>query len=211
MEAARAKTISAIEERLAAVEPGSPRAHILESARQFKANWIELGQQLSQVFEQKLYEQWGYDSFDRYVTAELHLRRDTAHKLVRSYTFVQHARPEFLAPEKRNEMPPINVVDFISKKREMAEVPPEEIQEFANQAFDNAWSPRTVSAKWRSLVSDDNRVEATQPEDKSDRAVRRAHELAERLQKALMEIPGLDGKALDAVNEVLQVLESASA
>src|SRR5688572_13969633 len=115
---ANTATIRAIEQRLEGIPEGSERAAVLESARRFKANWVELGEQLSRVFEQKLYEQWGYDSFDRYVTAELHLRRETAHKLVRSYTFVQSARPEYLEPAKREALPPTDVVDFISKKRE---------------------------------------------------------------------------------------------
>jgi hypothetical protein len=206
----RSATIAAIEQRLEEIPPGSERADLLESAKKFKANWIELGKQLARVFEKKLYEKWGYDDFDRYVTAELHLRKDTAHKLVRSYTFVQSARPEYLKPERRDEMPPIEVVDFISKKQEREELPPKQLEEFATQAFDNAWSPRTVSAKWRSLVTDDNRVEAG-PDDKAERAVRRAKELAERLSKALIEVPGLDASAIDAVQRVVEMLDGVSA
>lgn len=205
--AARTKTIAAIEERLAQIEPGSPRAHVLEAARAFKNNWVELGQRLAEVLDKKLFEKWGYDSFDRYITAELHLKRDTAYKLVRSFSFVRAQKPEYLEPERREALPPINVVDFISKKQERDELPPDQIHAFAEQAFENNWGPRTVSAKWRDLVSDDRAQ--VDDEDKSVRAVRRAKELAERLNKALIEIPGLDARALDAVNEIMSTLEQS--
>ncbi|MCC6810307.1 MAG: hypothetical protein IT381_22950 [Deltaproteobacteria bacterium] len=207
--AARSKTIAAIEDRLAQIEPGTPRAHVLEAARAFKNNWVELGQRLAEVLDRKLYEKWGYDSFDRYVTAELHLKRETAYKLVRTFSFVRAQKPEYLEPERREQLPPITVVDFISKKQERDELPPDQLSTFTEQAFENSWGPRTVSAKWRDLVSDDR--QEIEGDDKSVRAVRRARELAERLNKALIEIPGLDARALDALNDILQTLDGTAA
>lgn len=204
----RSKTIEAIEERLAQIEPGSQRAEVLEAARAFKNNWVDLGQKLAEILDRKLFEKWGYESFDRYVTAELHLKRDTAFKLVRSFTFVRNQKPEYLAPERREQLPPVNVVDFISKKQERDEMPPDQLHAFANQAFEESWGPRVVSAKWRDLVTDER--QEISDEDKSLRAVRRAKELAERLNKALIEIPGLEARALDALNEIVSTLDSAS-
>jgi hypothetical protein len=203
----RTKTIAQIEERLAQIEPGSQRADVLEAARAFKSNWVELGQKLAEVLDRKLYEKWGYESFDRYISAELMLKRDTAYKLVRSFSFVRAQKPDLLEPDKRQSLPSISVVDFISKKQEADEAPPDQIQSFAEQAFEHNWSPRMVSAKWRDLVSDERRE--VQDEDKSLRAVRRARELAERLQKALIEIPGLDAQVLDSVQDVLSGIDKA--
>ncbi len=200
-------TIRAIEQRLESVPEGSDRARVLESARKFKANWIELGEQLARVFEGKLYEAWGFDSFDRYVTAELRLRRETAHKLVRSYAFVQSARPEYLEPARREALPSVDVVDFISRKQQAEVVPPEQLEDFTTAAFDNGWTPRVLSQKWKSLTADDQRAVAAEPEDKSQRAVRKARELAERLNGALVEIPGLEHEVLDAVRVVLRSLD----
>ena len=205
MSAARSKTIAAIEEKLSQIEPHSPRALVLESARVFKTTWVELGSRLAEVMDKKLYTDWGYDSFDRYITAELQIKRETAYKLVRTFTFVRETKPDFLNPEKRNELPQLNVVDFIQKKREAEEVPPEELNTFTEQAFENQWSPRTVTARWRDLVSDAH--VATMPEDKSARAIRRAKELAERLSKALIEIPGLDPVVLDSLNDIVKRLD----
>lgn len=206
---AKNKAVAAIEERLAQITPGSERHTLLETARAFKNNWVELGEQLSRVMDNKLYETWGYASFDAYIATELHLKKDTAYKLLRSFTFMSSTKPQFLQPEHRAQLPPINVVDFISRKAEQEELPPEQVQSFAEKAFEEAWSPRTVSAKWRSLVNDDTRV-AAEDEDKSLRAVRRAKELAERLNKALLEIPGLDPKLLDAVTQLMEQLDGAA-
>jgi hypothetical protein len=204
---ARSGTVAAIEEKLEKIAPGTPRWHALESARQFKNNWLELAERLTQVVDDKLYEQWGFASFDRYITAELRLKRETAYKLVRSYAFVSHQKPEYLKPEHSESLPPVDVIDFLSKKSEADALPKKELQTFTDQAFEESWTPRTISQRWRDLVSDD-RVDTEAPEDRSVRAVRRAQELAERLNKALVEIPGLDQEAMDAVAVILGRLSS---
>ncbi len=53
------KSLRNIEEKMSSLEEGSLRYHVLESAKNFKSSWIELGRSLYSVFKDKLYKEWG--------------------------------------------------------------------------------------------------------------------------------------------------------
>ena len=198
----KTKAIQALEERLGTINEDSARGQVLHAAKQFKSNWIELGQKLAQVMESKLFVDWGFATFDQYVKGELQLKVETALKLVRSFSLVRETRPALLTPERQHEVPAIEVVDFLSRKRD--EAPADQWQSFSEEVLTEAWSPRTVTQKWRDLVGDE-RVAAPK-RDASERAVFRARDLAERLQKSLTEIPGLDDSVIEAAQAILAAL-----
>ncbi len=200
----RTKAIQKLEERLGQIDEESDRGQVLRATKQFKTNWVELGQLLARVMEQGLFLEWGFASFDHYVKAELQLKRETALKLVRSFSLVREAKPELLQPERYDSLPSLDVVDFLSKKRDSEEAKPQEWQELTEQALGEAWSPRTVSQRWRDLIGDERKSEA--PKDPGERAVRRARDLAERLNKSLAEIPGIEPHVMDAANAILSAL-----
>ena len=58
------------------------RVEVLRRARRFKASWIELAEALSNVRRSGDYKKWGYASFEDYTRTELHIRQETADKLV---------------------------------------------------------------------------------------------------------------------------------
>ncbi len=81
------------------LDKNSLRYQILENAKNFKTSWIELGRSLYTVFKDKLYKEWGYGSFDIYVSREIGIRKQTAMKLLRSYYFLEKEEPLYLKPD----------------------------------------------------------------------------------------------------------------
>lgn len=205
----KTKAIQALEERLGTINEDSERGKVLHAAKQFKSNWVALGQKLARVLEEKLFVDWGFATFDQYVKGELQLKQETAMKLVRSFSLVRETRPALLTPERQHEIPAIDVVDFLSRKRdslagETSEATTDQWQSFTEEALTEAWSPRTVTQKWRDLVGDERVAEPKR--DAGERAVFRARDLAERLQKSLGEIPGLDDSVIEAAQAILTAL-----
>ena len=95
---ASSKTEEQMAARLATLEPGSKRFVVLDAAIRFKRSWVELAQYLTRVREEGLFKEWGYRSFEAYAQHELHLKKETAQKLVRSYDFLNaHERPQLEA------------------------------------------------------------------------------------------------------------------
>lgn len=208
--ALKSSAIESIEQTLAQVDPESPRGLVLDSARRFKTNWAELGQRLAQVLDKSMHLDWGYGSFEHYVHAELSIKKETAYKLVRSFSLVKEKRPEIVQAQDWNKLPQVEVIDYLTKRRKEEAVNDEQFTELTSQAIDQAWTPRVVSQKWRELVSDDHRAEKT-VEDPSLKAVRRAAELANKLHRLLTEIPGVDAEFITSAQRIAAGLEEMGA
>lgn len=97
MDRLKPKSLSNIESRMQDLDRDSLRYKILESVKNFKTSWIDLGQSLYSAWKDKLYKEWGYQSFDSYSAKELGVRKQTALKLLRSYYFLEKEEPGYLA------------------------------------------------------------------------------------------------------------------
>ena len=89
----RTKSIRNIEEKLGNFDSDSMRHNVLESAKNFKTSWVDLGQAIYSVWKDKLYKDWGYAKFDVYTAKEIGIRKQTALKLLRSYYFLEKEEP----------------------------------------------------------------------------------------------------------------------
>ena len=101
-----------IEEKMQNLEVGSIRYHILESAKNFKSSWIELGRSLYSVWKDKMYKEWGYLGFDIYVSKEIGIRKQTAMKLLKSYYFLEKEEPQYLKDEYVQDANPVSLPSF---------------------------------------------------------------------------------------------------
>ncbi len=99
MEEVKTKSLKKIEEKMDELDSGSLRYHILESAKNFKSSWIELGRSLYTAWKDKAYKEWGYLNFDVYVSREIGIRKQTAMKLLKSYYFLEKEEPQYLTGE----------------------------------------------------------------------------------------------------------------
>jgi hypothetical protein len=94
------KALAGIEKRLEDIDEGSMRHKILQSAKNFKVSWIELGQSLYTVYRDKLYREWGYTTFEAYTAKEIGVKKTTALKLLKSYYFLEKEEPAYLQKEQ---------------------------------------------------------------------------------------------------------------
>lgn len=96
MDNIKTKSLRSIEQKMQGLEEDSLRFHILESAKNFKTSWVELGRALYSVWKDKHYKEWGFNNFDTYASREIGIRKPTAMKLLRSYYFLEREEPEYL-------------------------------------------------------------------------------------------------------------------
>jgi len=114
MEEIKSKSLKNIEAKMENLDIHSLRYHILESAKNFKCSWIELGRSLYSVYKDKMYKEWGYLSFDIYVSREIGIRKQTAMKLLKSYYFLEKEEPQYLKNEYANTTQPANLPSYES-------------------------------------------------------------------------------------------------
>ncbi|MCI0570559.1 MAG: hypothetical protein L0Y66_07400 [Myxococcaceae bacterium] len=125
---------------------GSLRHTILTSARRFKATWVELGKLLVQVRDEARYEEWGYPSFEAYCLKELHIRKPTALKLTRSFSFLDRHEPEEVRRQDVGERAPaFEVVEVLADAEERGQLTAEEYQELR----ESIWNPEKPTVSLR--------------------------------------------------------------
>lgn len=108
------KSIQRIEEQMDGLEPESLRYRVLDAARGFKSSWIELGQYLFTVYKDKLFRDWGYQTFETYCGKEIGIRQATALKLLKSYSFLETEEPEYVSKKSLDERKPDRIPSFES-------------------------------------------------------------------------------------------------
>lgn len=118
MEYHKPKTIRSLEEKMQQFDRDSFRHHVLESAKDFKTSWVELGRALYSVWKDKKFKEWGFTKFDTYTSKEIGIRKQTAMKLLKSYFFLEKEEPRyleesFMAQADASKVPTYEAVDVL--------------------------------------------------------------------------------------------------
>jgi len=194
----------AIEDLMHKLEPGTPRFQVLESARRFKSSWVELGERLIAVGEQKLYREWGYITFEEYCAKEVRIKKPTALKLTRAYRFLEKEEPELLARrEELRPLPDYRSVDLLCKAREegLAEEPYHDLRK---AVLEEERSHPTILKRYRDA--------SPPPADEREKAaLRRALSATRQLETALGELPPLPDRLQPTLPALRVFLEEAQA
>jgi hypothetical protein len=110
----KTKSLERLEEKMGGIEEDSIRYRVLQSAKNFKTSWIDLGQALYSVWKDKAYKEWGYITFDAYTQKEIGIKKPTAMKLLKSYYFLEKEEPAYLAKENSEAQPVASAPSFES-------------------------------------------------------------------------------------------------
>jgi len=171
------------------LEPGRGRAvrlreAVVQAARRFKSTWVELGRLLVEVRRENLFEHWGYDSFEAYCAKELHIRRQTALKLTRSFSFLDKHEPRRMAADDASiRAPSFEVVEVLAQAEERGQLSSDEYRTIRESIWDPARAPselkRELSARF------------PQPAPDRDHALGRLAQTARRLANELRAVAGI--------------------
>lgn len=131
------------------LDSSSLRYHILESAKNFKTSWVELGRALYTVHKDKLYKEWGYSSFDNYASREIGVRKQTALKLLRSYYFLEKEEPAYLKEDYVTEakaavIPGYESIDLLRLARNKKNLDEEDYRRLKKEIFQDGRDHREI-------------------------------------------------------------------
>ena len=187
VEPAPSRTEEKMAARLETLDPGSKRHQVLTTALDFKRSWVRLARHLADVKRSGEFTEWGYKKFEAYAKEELHLRRDTARKLVRSYDFLaSHESPRLQAAEHGGEpepLPSYQAIDILAEARQNPYLSEDAYREIHDQVFRDDPPANVV----RKLVRQNAEVPEKPKEDDRAARLRKALSLAERLYGTLLE------------------------
>jgi hypothetical protein len=169
------------------VAPDGFRQTVLTAARRFKSTWVELGKLLVQVRDQASFEAWGYPSFEAYCLGELRIRRQTALKLTRSFSFLDRHEPEAARESARESSssgqpaapPPFEVVEVLAQAEERGQLSAQEHKSIR----DSIWSDERPASELRRELTE--RFGGPEPKASPEAELKRLWSLAKRLHTEL--------------------------
>ncbi|MBN2145298.1 MAG: hypothetical protein JW774_11810 [Candidatus Aureabacteria bacterium] len=134
-----------MDEVLREMDPDSSRFLVLQAAKKFKSNWLDLGGLLSEVLKSEEFKDWGFEHFESYCKKELMIKPETAEKLIISFRYLKKHKPELAsAPDRFTHIPDFKSIDGMIQ---VEQNPPSGVKEADLQAlrrslFDEALTPR---------------------------------------------------------------------
>lgn len=186
------------------------RQTVALAAKRYKSSWVDLGKLLVQVRDQALYEEWGFASFEAYCLSELHIRRQTALKLTRNFSFLDKHEPERMQQADVVERAPaFEVVEVLAQAEERGQLSAQEYK----SVRDSIWSQDRPVSELRREVAE--KFPAPDPEPLSGgAALRRLVGLAKKLAAEVhgtKQVPKAVGARVEAVVEELEALLAGQA
>lgn len=198
-----------LQKKAKSVPPGTFRHTVLVAAKRFKSTWAELGKLLVQVRDEAKYEEWGYESFEAYCLKELHIRKQTALKLTRSFSFLaKHESPETLKDEEFPERAPaFEVVEVLADAADRGQLSPSEYRSLR----DSIWNPEKPATELKKEFTE--RFPRPAPEPPAENLqVRRLAQAARKLSSELSgcrRVPSAIAERASALAEELEELAAS--
>jgi hypothetical protein len=202
----RTKTDAALADAEAAHADDPERAELLRRARRFKTSWLELAEALTATKRGGRWREWGYETFEAYAKAELHLRPETVDKLTGSFSFLQRKAPAVLQRDPlREPFPSYQAVDFLRRAEESDDAPRDTVEEIRRRVIDEGAPAGRVAREYGGVVF---------PIDEDTRAARDAagvKNVAKRLRELLGETQAvprrLASEACSVLDRLLEAIE----
>lgn len=147
------------------VPPGSLRQTVLLAAKRFKSSWVDLGKLLVKVRNDASFEEWGYPTFEAYCLAELRIRRQTADKLTRSFSFLDKHEPERMRDSGAAEAAPaFELVEVLAQAEERGQLTNQEYK----SVRDSIWDQEKPTSELRRELTEKFAPPQSQASDKGE-------------------------------------------
>ena len=184
------------------LDPSSERYQVLATARKFKSSWVELGEQLLKVSSHRLFQQWGYASFEDYCSREVRIKQPTAQKLTLAYRYLEKEEPQLLARQSEfKPLPDYRSVDLLRQAREEPKVSEEDFQRLRQTVIEEDRSHPTALKRFKEILP------ASSEARNQGQLLKAGVGAARRLETALLEIPELPSEFFPPLQELLAFLE----
>ncbi len=210
----KTKSLQKIERKMEGMDRDSLRYRVLQSVKNFKTSWIELGQSLYTVWKDKLYRDWGYLTFEAYTSKEIGIRKDTAMKLLKSYYFLEKEEPRYLEKDFNESsdaaaVPNFETVNVLRLAKNKKELEGSDYESLKKNAFEKGKDVREIKKDLTALLR--QREELSPQESREKRKIAAVRRLISTLRALKNEIE--DGKLLGAahikeIDNLLVKLES---
>jgi len=192
-----------LEETIQQLDPDSMRMHLINSARKFKSNWVELGEFLTKAAADKAYEEWGYKKFEDYCRLEIQIKKATAMKLTNAYFFISQEEPSFFKDQNSSKFPDIETIGVLQKAKKDEDCSEEMYDELRDAALVKGQAAATVAKKYKELGNTNAGI------TENDTSLEQSFALVTRLKNKLAPLVDFPEKYKQYLQEMAEFLQPA--
>lgn len=209
----KTKAIKNIEQKMEEMTPDSLRYKVLESAKDFKTSWIELGQILYTVWKDKLYKDWGYGEFDAFTSKEIGIQRQTALKLLRSYSFLESSEPRYLKKDyvegaAATQVPTYEAVDVLRRASNNKDIGERDYSKIKKYVLEDGKGARDVQKDLTKIIRDNEHLEPEEMHQKKRTTrLRRFLSLLRSIKVEIQSSNDLPAKISDQADKLIGMIE----
>ncbi|MBU2512547.1 hypothetical protein KJ966_14520 [bacterium] len=146
------------EENVKRVDLNSYRTQLVQSAKVFKSNWIQFGEHLTKVASDKLYQEWGFKSFEDYCREEIRIKKLTAMKLTNAYFFMTKEDPEIFKHSNLQNNLDLDAVAVLQKAKSDDNCSPDFYSELRSSALDKGQSGPSLARKFKKMIQEETQT-----------------------------------------------------
>lgn len=217
MDGVKTQSIRNIEEKLEDMQPDTMRHYVLTRAKDFKTSWIELGRALYAIWNDRLYRDWGFNTFEGYTAKEIGIRKNTALKLVRSYMFLEKEESWCLDQDKQADMPASQVpsyeaVNVLRQAKDNKNIEPADYDTLKSSVFEGGKDHLEVKKDLTAMIK--RREELDPEEERTERRRKVVRRFISSLKSAKTEMSSLKllpktliEQAEDLINKIEACIE----
>ena len=217
MEETKTKTIKNIEKKMGELPSESLRYKVLDSAKAFKTSWIKLGQMLYTVWKDKLYKDWGYSEFDVYTSREIGIRGQTSLKLLKSYSFLEKAEPQYLKKNIESdvdpkEVPTYEAVDVLRRASDNKEIAQEDYGKIRKYVLEDGKDAKEAQKDLTCMMKQREELDPQEVyEKKSMTKMKRFLSVLKSIEKEIRASKVFPDKIVEKIDKLIDLIEAEMA
>lgn len=148
------------------------RGKTLQTAKNYKASWIELGRYLQTIYKDKMYKGWGFLAFETYCKKELGMKEAMASKIIKSFSFLETeepklTKPEFFEKEAERPVPDLDALNTLRLAKNNKNIPARDYSDIRESVIEKGVGLQEVRAKVKKII--ENTQDTDSPEFKKSK------------------------------------------
>ncbi len=133
------------------------RDKTLQTAKSYKASWIELGRYLQTIYKDKMYKGWGFLAFETYCKKELGMKEAMASKIIKSFSFLETeepklSQPEFFQKEQSQPVPDLDALNTLRLAKNNKNIPERDFADIRESVLEKGAGQQEVRAKVKKII-----------------------------------------------------------
>ena len=169
----------------------------IEIKKEFQNSWLKFAKLVFDIKDNKIYKQYGFKSFSKFVATHLPYLRQTVYKMVRGYIFIKDNYPELLSSDKDRYIPSYTYIHYIFSKK----LNDKQKKVIEKMVFSGATKKEILKTRRQFIAGNETK------DEKLEKAVTKTFSFAKSLKKSLFNLRNLPYLNLFAYQKVEKTLK----